>query len=179
MDQCGAKTRAGTPCANIAGHGTSHVGTGRCKMHGGSSPNAEVAGTVELARREAKVMGQPLPIDPHDAMLQCIHITAGEVQYASERIADLETAMVSTMFGPKLDTWIEVRQRAMDRLVIYSKTAISAGIAERQIRIAEAQGQLLATAVRNILTALGVADHPEAPVVVRRELTAIAGGLAA
>lgn len=32
---CGAKTRAGTPCRRPAGGGTDHVGTGRCKLHGG------------------------------------------------------------------------------------------------------------------------------------------------
>ena len=34
---CGAKTRAGTPCQQPAGWGTSHVGEGRCKLHGGKS----------------------------------------------------------------------------------------------------------------------------------------------
>lgn len=34
---CGAKTRKGTPCRRPAGWGTSHPGTGRCKLHGGAS----------------------------------------------------------------------------------------------------------------------------------------------
>lgn len=34
---CGAKTRAGTPCKQVAGWGTDHVGAGRCKLHGGKS----------------------------------------------------------------------------------------------------------------------------------------------
>ncbi len=34
---CGARTRKGTPCQQIAGWGTNHVGTGRCKLHGGKS----------------------------------------------------------------------------------------------------------------------------------------------
>ncbi len=36
-NKCGAKTRAGTPCQQPAGWGTDHVGTGRCKLHGGRS----------------------------------------------------------------------------------------------------------------------------------------------
>lgn len=39
--QCGAKTRAGTPCKQKAGWGTDHVGTGRCKLHGGKSTGAK------------------------------------------------------------------------------------------------------------------------------------------
>jgi hypothetical protein len=35
---CGAKKRSdGTPCKRPAGWGTDHAGTGRCKLHGGSS----------------------------------------------------------------------------------------------------------------------------------------------
>lgn len=34
---CGAKTRKGTPCQQVAGWGTDHVGSGRCKLHGGKS----------------------------------------------------------------------------------------------------------------------------------------------
>jgi hypothetical protein len=34
---CGAKTRAGHPCKRPAGWGTDHVGSGRCRMHGGAS----------------------------------------------------------------------------------------------------------------------------------------------
>jgi hypothetical protein len=38
--KCGAKTRAGGghPCRRMAGHGTAHLGSGRCKYHGGASP---------------------------------------------------------------------------------------------------------------------------------------------
>lgn len=37
FEACGAKTRAGTPCKQKAGWGTNHVGTGKCKLHGGKS----------------------------------------------------------------------------------------------------------------------------------------------
>ena len=37
--KCGAKTRAGGghPCGRVAGHGTNHLGQGKCKYHGGCS----------------------------------------------------------------------------------------------------------------------------------------------
>jgi len=34
---CGAKTRAGTSCKQEAGWGTKHLGSGKCKLHGGAS----------------------------------------------------------------------------------------------------------------------------------------------
>lgn len=35
---CGAKTRSGRPCKNVAGYKTDHVGDGRCHLHGGAKP---------------------------------------------------------------------------------------------------------------------------------------------
>lgn len=172
---CGAKTRAGTPCRLPPGHGTGHVGAGRCRRHGGSSPQAEVSGAVEVARRTAVVMGVPEDLEPHEALLRCIKIAAGELTYMTQRVAELEKPMVATMFGPQLHTWITVRQQAMDRLVTYSKIALSAGVEERRVRVAEQQGELLAQVIRGVLTDLGVNDHPEAPAVVRRHLTLVAG----
>jgi hypothetical protein len=34
---CGAKNRQGDPCRQRAGWGTDHLGSGRCKLHGGRS----------------------------------------------------------------------------------------------------------------------------------------------
>ena len=203
-DHCGAKTKAGGNCQRPAGWGTTHPGAGNCKLHGGASPNGELHGNLELAKREAAVMGQPLPVDPGDALLQCIQIAAGEVQYASLRIAELDDDQavveqrqvktrplsegkdgedphttveeVTTSTTAELHIWIRVRQQAMDRLVNYSSVAIKAGLEERRVKIAEQTGQLIASAVRGILEELGVADRPETPAVVRRHLTLVAGG---
>lgn len=40
MRKCGAKTKKGDKCQNPQGHGTDHVGTGRCRLHGGASKGA-------------------------------------------------------------------------------------------------------------------------------------------
>lgn len=197
--QCGGKTKSGGKCKRPAGAGTGHVGTGRCKNHGGSTPTHELVGAVELARRESAAMGQPLEIEPADALLQCIRIAAGEVQYASGRIADLQpdeivvstrqvkarplslgkegedqatiVEEVTTSNVAELNLWIQVRHKAMDRLVAFSSVAIKAGLEERRVKIAEQQGELLAQVIRGVLADLGVADHPEAPNVVRRHLS--------
>lgn len=38
-ERCGARTRHGGPCQQVAGFGTDHVGVGRCKFHGGATPS--------------------------------------------------------------------------------------------------------------------------------------------
>lgn len=69
-------------------------------------------------------------------------------------------------FVTELRFWVGERAR-------FAKLCIDAGIAERQTKIAETQAQLMAQAIRGILMDLGVADHPEAPKVVRRHLTLV------
>ncbi len=150
-------------------------------------------------------MGQPIPVDPAEAIIECICIAAGEVRYASERIAALgdddavgpvvttherprkfekgedaadETVTETKHEAPAVHIWIDVRHKAMDRLVNYSAIALKAGVEDRRVKLAEQQGQLFADAIRRILEALGVADRPEVPAIVRRELTLIAGGAA-
>lgn len=190
---CGGKKRKGGKCTQPAGWGTQHPGAGRCKLHGGSGPAAQVKGLVELARREQQVMGAPLSIEPQDAILECIRIAAGEVAYSSERIAELEVAdaigPVMTRMErsaetdveevregpPALHIWIVIRQQAMDRLVAYSFAALKAGIEERRVRVAEQQGMLLAQAIQGILRELGVSDKPEVAGIVRKHLTLVAG----
>lgn len=197
---CGAQTRAGKPCARTAGYGTSHVGVGRCKNHGGASPQAELGGRVALARREAAVLGHALEIDPIDAILQCVYIAAGEVRYYSDRIAELRDDEVMgpvtttvdrdahgsdqavsyhqvTEAPPALNVWIRARREAMVDLREHSRVAIAAGIEERRVKIAEDQGAMLAEVVRNILAALGhKLDDPEVREVVRHQFTLIRGG---
>lgn len=200
--RCGAKTRKGTPCAKEAGWGTEHLGVGRCKLHGGAEPHAQVNGMVLLARREMGVMGMPLSIEPQDAILECIRITAGAVAYASERVFELEQASavgptlwsrVTTVESeegsettetregpPAVNIWIAVRDQEMDRLVQYSAAALKAGVQERLVKVAEGQAQQIADAMRRFAVALG--HDPADPKVregLRASLTIIAGGRAA
>lgn len=200
--KCGAIGRGGTPCARPAGWGTGHPGVGRCKHHLGATKRSEKAGALALARRQATVMGVETDVDPHEAILKCIRICHGEVIYASERIAELapEDAVgpVVTIrprkgeygmeahddnveeLGPvAVNIWIEVRRRAMRDLVDFSKAAIVAGIAEREIELAEAHAQMLAEAMRNFARAMGFdpAD-PAVRTALRGSLALIEGGRA-
>jgi hypothetical protein len=200
VERCGARLKSGKGrCKHELGWGTQHHGVGRCKLHGGASPQAELGGLVLLARREQAVMGIPLSIEPQDAILECIRISAGEVAYASERIADLreEDAVGAVrrqseredaegnvtqeirFDAPQVHIWIAVRHEAMDRLVQFSFAAIKAGIEERRVKIAEQQGMLLAQAIQGILRELGVSDQPEVAGIVRKHLTLVAGAGAA
>jgi hypothetical protein len=174
---CGGKTRSGGTCAKPAGWGTGHLGSGRCCHHAGATPSHELAAAVDTARREAIVMGEPVNVEPHELIISCIRRTAGEIAYCDEQIATLKTAMVSTMFGPQLHTWITVRHKAMERGVMFAATALKAGVEERAVRVAEQAGETMARLVRGILGELGVPlEDPRTREVVVRHLRLIEAG---
>lgn len=70
---------------------------------------------------------------------------------------------------------LEAQER--DRCVRFAKVAHDMGIADREIRLAEAQGQMLAGVISRILDALDLSAAQRALVstVVPRELLAVAG----
>jgi hypothetical protein len=97
--KCGAKNRAGLPCGRPAGWGTPHPGIGRCKLHGGSSPNANRAAERELQRREVEravtEWGLEVDTSPTEAML-------AQVRKAAGRVAAIEWRMRHSAAGDGL-----------------------------------------------------------------------------
>jgi hypothetical protein len=89
---CGSR-RPGQPksriCRHPAGYKTSHPGSGRRYLHGGASPMGEVHAERERADLELRAMGRPIDVDPHEAILLCIRIAAGEVQLATQKVNQL------------------------------------------------------------------------------------------
>lgn len=73
---------------------------------------------------------------------------------------------------------VELEAQERDRCARFAKLALDAGIAERQVRLAEQQGALVASAIDRILDALGLSAEQRAlvPQVVPRELRAVTGG---
>ena len=94
IDLCGAQ-RANQPegvtCTQVAGWGTDHVGVGRCKRHGGSTPTHERAAKMELARRECDRLGIPIEVDPTEALLHEVWETAGNVEFYRMLVQQLPT----------------------------------------------------------------------------------------
>lgn len=194
---CGAKTRQGGKCKRPAGAGTDHLGHGHCKLHGGRSP----AGIKYAAKLAAAALGEELDVEPHEALLQCVHAAAGEVAFFTAKVRELEQDVVvvehervrtwtggesgggvetTTSTQAELNIWLRARQEALDRLAKFSKMALDAGVAERQVRIVEQWAQQLGDAIAAILDKLELSAEQKrlAPAVVRGELLALEGGRA-
>ena len=148
--KCGAPSRrTGYPCLRKAGWGTTHPGSGKCRYHGGTLPTHR----QQAIKQEAiQFMRAPLDINPLEAIIWCIRITAGEVEWLSRKIAEVdeEDWIENTIAGKQLNVFQRSRADAQDRLVRYSKEAISLGLAERAVRMAENFGLALARLLEGI-----------------------------
>lgn len=182
-------------CGHPAGWGTEHPGEGPCKLHGGNNATY----LKQLATRRAKqnalqeidhhmqVYGKPIMIGPHEALLMEVQRTAGHVSWLYEKIQEVgsqhgvdEAMQQWTLMGIKPSFWVDLYIEERKHLVNVSRAAISAGVAERQVALAEEQGKLLAMAIRAILwddeLGLTPAQRTVAPLIIRRHLLSLPVG---
>lgn len=174
--KCGARKRSGPgTCQMPAGMGTSHYGFGRCKWHGGALD----AGKLNAAKQEAIFMGAPKEINPVEAITWCIHITAGEIEWFSARMAELEKEdwFEQNILGKQLNILGRERANAIVRLEKFAKDAIALGIAERRVRIAEQYGAALARLLRGVMEDLQLTPQQKerAPAIIRKHLILLEG----
>ncbi len=87
--RCNAQRRqgpAGGLCREWAGKGTGHVGTGRCRRHGGNAPTGRVAAAREHVEDQFRRFGQILPVRPLEALRDEIGRTAGIIAIIESEI---------------------------------------------------------------------------------------------
>lgn len=179
--QCTAKSqRSGNQCKRPA-----ITGGTVCAFHGGSAKQVKAKAAKRIAEQAAQVAiatyGLPRDIDPHAALIEELHRTAGHVAWLGMIVAELDSEdgrgklIEKTMFGEQPAIWIKLYADERRHFTDVAKVCIGANIEERRVKIAEEQGQLLATAIRGILTDLGVADDERVPGIVRRHLMLVAG----
>lgn len=176
---CGARKRQGEgQCQRPAGWGTDHVGIGACKLHGGCLPNHAIAAAKKEAAAHTAIDG--IPVDPATALLRCVHLAAGQVEYALRQLHAL-AAKSKSPDELTQSPWARVQSEAMERLARFSKMALDAGVAERQVQIAERWGAELADVMRAIFDDLGLSDEQKllAPGAIQRHLSVFEEGAAA
>lgn len=143
-----------------------------CRNHGGKTPGAVAKATErkQTAQLEVAVRtyGARLDIDPGDAMLDEVRWTAGHVAWLREQVQQLEaeqltwgrSGTVEKSDGPE-STWraaphvlLDLYARERKHLIDASRATIVSGIEERQVRLAERQGDLLVDVITRIVNAL-------------------------
>jgi hypothetical protein len=168
-------------CCQIAGWGTAHPGYGHCRNHGGNLPSISQKETKEQQKLQAikarDLFGLPRDIDPQSALLEEVQRTAGHVDWLGEVIRELDDPEKLKQFtdqGVMPSVWIVMYEEERKHLVRVCSEAIKCGVAERQVRIAEEQGRLLAMVLqafmRDPVLDLTPAQLVRAPKLIRKHL---------
>lgn len=181
--KCGAKKRQGEgTCQRPAGWGTDHPGTGRCKLHGGSTPDHRTAALREQADRALKTALADLDAPPiEDPLTELARITGQVVAWKdaiAARVNALTSLRYSTDGGEQLRVEVALFERALDRCERFLASMARLNIDERLTRISEQQAALITRAVTAALQDLGLSPdlQQEARRGVARHLRAVSGG---
>jgi hypothetical protein len=167
-------------------------------MHGGKAPQVQRAverrRQEEAARRAVVTYGLPRDVDPYEALREEIVRTAGHVAWLGAVVATLpaedlvfgversETGAGESRLNryqrearsARPSVWLTLYQAERSHLVNVCKAAIACGLVEREVCLAEQQGQLLADVLRAVFDdpALGLTakQHAAASTVASQHL---------
>lgn len=178
---CGAnKTNGKGKCTQEAGWGTVHLGFGACKHHGGNTPSGIKYAARLMGESRSLQYGGPRIVDPHQVLLEEVYRSAGHVEWLHQKVLELTDDDMSeeNIAGKVPAFYIRWYTDERMRLVQSAATCVKAGVAERQVRVAEEQGRIFAGAIKMILTRLGLTPEQErkAPGVIRGVLEALPVG---
>ena len=119
--------------------------------------------------------GRPIETTATQALLNEVCRTAGHVEYLAQKVSELEdheliwgTTRIKeggqdggTTQEAEAHMWLKLYQQERDRLVRVCDVAIRCGIEERYVKLAEAQGEMVAAAIKAILGDLGLTPEQQ------------------
>lgn len=188
--RCGAKTRAGSECAQWA-----VAGARRCRMHGGNTDKAKARARAE---KIMSTLGDvPDDVDPAQALLELVKLKYAEMHWLRAKVQEVdpdpgEGGSESLTWGvskhdegigaqgpvdvktheSQANIWWRLLREAEDQLAKYSTAALRAGVERRQIELQEAQAVHLAGAINRILDQLELSaeQQKKVPTIVPQVL---------
>jgi hypothetical protein len=186
-------------------------GTKRCYRHAGKKlQQAKAEGAIVTELERWGLDGHSTLVDPGELLLRLVTQSAWRVQKYSELLGraheaaesgesfddDVRRAKVGSLIGYRYGVdrdgntfpieeairglvLLEAQER--DRAAVFAAKAIAAGLAERQVRLAETQGTLIVSAIRAMMDELELTPAQQARVgeIVARNLRAITGEITA
>lgn len=157
-----------------------------CRSHGGNAPQVRAKAAI---RAELMAWGLDAPtVDPGETLLKLVSQSAARAEgyalelkeLASEHV-NLRDALIreaygefGTVVGEYVRGLVALEAQERERCANWCVKAIAAGLAERQVRLAEKTGELMADVLRNVLgdPSLGLSSEQRraVPDVIRRHL---------
>lgn len=151
---CGARKKNKELCRAFAGQATNHPGSGRCKFHGGATPNHDKRAVTQEMKRRMVTLGEPDDdITAIGALLSELYASTGHVAWLRQQIADMSPEHLGTIEGQAI---INLYNSERDRKTKIAKMATEAGVDEAAVRVAEAQVSILGQALARACDAAGV-----------------------
>ena len=143
-----------------------------CVKHGGRAPQVRAKAAV---RAELSTWGLDAPtVDPGETLLKLVSQSAARAQRYAAELEDMVTGQPNLRdalvreaygeFGPigeYLRGLVVLEAQERERCANWCAKAIAAGLAERQVRLAEKQGALIAAVLRAVMDdpALGLTER--------------------
>lgn len=194
-------------CHRAAGHGTDHKGFGVCNLHGGSTAaGRKHAQKLRVAALLATLTtyGDPVSIDPAQALLDEVQRTAGHVQWLGMCVAQLDpdeltwgktseteipgsshpdgTELASAVVteikrSASPATILSMYQAERKHLVFVSKAALDAGASARLVEVFSEVGTTFVNMINRVMDQLELSPEQAAklPALMTGELAAIRG----
>lgn len=179
--RCGAKTRSGGNCTQVAGWATDHVGEGPCKLHGGSTRSVRKGAQLRLVEQQAReLFGRIAPeVVPVDNPLAAYAQFAGRVMawmnLMDELLGELRSVGYSSeTAGEQTAAAVQLYERAMDRTNTVLASYARLNIDTRLAAITEQQAKTVMRAIEAVIVLLGASSEQatEARAVAARHLRA-------
>jgi hypothetical protein len=156
-----------------------------CNSHGGRSPQAKRKAAERLAEARARAElerwrpDDPEPLaDPYDALLRLAAQADDWRKFLAVRVAELQDELrYGHRAGEQVRAEIVLFGQAMDRCAKILESIAKLNIAERQVRVREAEVLLMAEGIRAILRDLDLDERQRqlASVSVPRRLRELEG----
>ena len=165
---CGARRRQGDgePCKHTAGWGTDHVGTGRCRLHGGNTRTQRKAAAAAQAEAGARAILAQLDVQPVGDPVEQLQILAGEIlawrDAIAEQVRKLTTLRYEGEHGEQLRSEVALFERALDRCQSVLTAMAKLDLDERLVRIGEARGKLVSALILGVFADLGLSEELQA-----------------
>jgi hypothetical protein len=159
--RCAAHRKDGEPCGQPPMRGQRI-----CRKHGARAAQNLAAAERRRARTEAEKIvaefGVPLDSDAHGLLQKLLNVSAGLVEFYRTECARLPLSELPS------STWLVLFKEERDHLARLCVRAIGAGLAEREIRLAEKHGALVAEVIHSVLYDIDLTPEQQA-----RALTAV------
>lgn len=167
--RCSAKARTapGGVC-----HGRPAKRTQRCRMHGGTSPQAKAKAAREQVESDMRTLVKLLDGGPVHDPLTALKEVASEVlawkDAMRKKMEELDTLSYSTDYGETAKAVVQLFERAMDRAVDTLTKIARLNIDERLAAVTERQAKMIEDGFFDALDALGI---PVTDMATRENIT--------